>query len=91
MVDLIHGGAIGAAARRYGIPAGKWLDLSTGISPWSWPVPALPESVWRCLPEDDDALALAAAACYGCDPTAVLPVKLSFLIAGSFQLVIEPR
>jgi len=53
---LDHGGRLNAAAARYGIDRGDWLDLSTGISPWSWPVPALPESIWRRLPEDDDGL-----------------------------------
>ena len=51
-----HGGRLHEAARRWGIPVSDWLDLSTGISPWAWPVPALPESVWRRLPEDDDGL-----------------------------------
>lgn len=51
-----HGGRLNAAVRRWGIPRSDWLDLSTGISPWSWPVPAMPEEVWRRLPEDDDGL-----------------------------------
>lgn len=53
---LAHGGRLRTAARRYGIPVAEWLDLSTGISPWSWPVPEVPESVWRRLPESDDGL-----------------------------------
>ena len=52
-----HGGRLNQAARRWGIPRQDWLDLSTGISPWSWPVPVIPEVVWRRLPEDDDGLA----------------------------------
>ena len=31
-----HGGQLHRAAARYGIPVTDWLDLSTGISPWSW-------------------------------------------------------
>lgn len=57
---LDHGGRLRAAARRYGIPLDRWLDLSTGISPWSWPVPPVPESVYRRLPEDDDGLVAVA-------------------------------
>lgn len=61
----VHGGSLRQAARRYGIPVADWLDLSTGINPWSWPVPALPTDVWRRLPEDDDDLVDRACACYG--------------------------
>lgn len=63
-----HGGQLTAASRRYGIPVADWLDISTGIAPWSWPVPALPESVWSRLPEPDDGLLAAAADYYGCVP-----------------------
>lgn len=51
-----HGGRLLQAARRWGIPADDWLDLSTGISPWSWPVPPVPISVWQRLPDEDDDL-----------------------------------
>ena len=57
---LDHGGGINAAARHHGIPVDQWLDLSTGINPRGWPVPALPEAVWQRLPEADDQLERAA-------------------------------
>lgn len=63
-----HGGQLGQASRHYGIPVADWLDVSTGISPWVWPVPALPESVWSRLPEADDGLLETAADYYGCAP-----------------------
>lgn len=62
---LEHGGNILQAARRYAIPPQDWLDLSTGINPLGWPVPALPAETWRRLPETDDGLTEAAAAYYG--------------------------
>ncbi|WP_349617351.1 threonine-phosphate decarboxylase CobD [Azotobacter salinestris] len=62
---LEHGGRLRAAAQRYGIPPGDWLDLSTGIAPEPWPVPPLSPDAWARLPEDDDGLAEAACACYG--------------------------
>lgn len=62
---LEHGGRLLRAAREYGIPPEDWLDLSTGISPFAWPVPALPASVWQRLPQDDDGLVEAACAYYG--------------------------
>ncbi|OFZ68335.1 MAG: threonine-phosphate decarboxylase [Betaproteobacteria bacterium RBG_16_58_11] len=62
---LEHGGKLAQAAQRYGIPAETWLDLSTGINPIGWPVPALPANAWRRLPEDNDGLIDAARAYYG--------------------------
>ncbi len=53
---LEHGGRLLRAARQYGIPVDDWLDLSTGVSPFPWPVPALPAAAWHRLPEDDDGL-----------------------------------
>lgn len=62
---LEHGGGIIAAARRYGIPERDWLDLSTGLNPHGWPVPALPADAWQRLPETNDGLEQAAARYYG--------------------------
>lgn len=54
--ESTHGGALRAAARRYGIAESEWLDLSTGINPHGWPVPPLDPELWRRLPEPDDGL-----------------------------------
>lgn len=62
---LEHGGRIRAAAARYSIPEDAWLDLSTGINPIGWPVPALPAELWQALPQDEDGLADAACGFYG--------------------------
>lgn len=62
---LEHGGKLGEAARRWDIPRADWLDLSTGIAPWPYPLPALPAEVWQRLPEDADGLDAAAQAYYG--------------------------
>jgi len=69
---LEHGGRLRAAARQYGIPETDWLDLSTGIAPWPWPLPAIPARAWARLPEADDGLETAAQAYYGA--AQVLPV-----------------
>jgi len=69
---LEHGGGLIAAARRYGIPREEWLDLSTGLNPQGWPVPALPASCWQRLPEEHDGLEAAAAGYYG--SASLLPV-----------------
>lgn len=69
---LEHGGRLQRAAREHGIAVADWLDLSTGISPFPWPVPDLPASAWHRLPEDDDGLLEAAANYY--DTRQLLPV-----------------
>jgi cobalamin biosynthetic protein CobC len=69
---LEHGGRLGQAAARYGIPQDRWLDLSTGINPQGWPVPPLPADVWQRLPQEDDGLERAAARYFACD--SLLPV-----------------
>ena len=69
---LEHGGRLLRAAHEYGIPVEDWLDLSTGISPFAWPVPPVPASAWHRLPEDDDGLLEAARAYYG--QPSLLPV-----------------
>lgn len=62
---LEHGGRLRAAAQRYGIALSDWLDLSTGIAPYGWPLPAIPASAWVRLPEPQDGLEAAACDYYG--------------------------
>lgn len=62
---LEHGGKLRAAAAQWNIPLADWLDLSTGIAPWSYPLPAPPAEVWQRLPEADDGLEAAAQHYYG--------------------------
>ena len=69
---LEHGGRLRRAAAHYGIALGDWLDLSTGINPEAYPLPAIPLAAWQRLPEEDDGLEAAAAGYYG--SAALLPV-----------------
>lgn len=69
---LEHGGRLLRAARTYDIAPSEWLDLSTGISPFAWPVPEVPASAWHRLPEDDDGLIETARDYY--DASHLLPV-----------------
>ena len=62
---LEHGGRLREAATHYQIPLENWLDLSTGINPEAWPVPALSADCWQRLPEADDGLEAAATKYYG--------------------------
>ncbi len=69
---LEHGGRLRKAAQHYGIDLADWLDLSTGLAPWPWAIPPIPERAWARLPETDDGLEAAACAYYGVNQ--VLPV-----------------
>ncbi|ROV58350.1 aminotransferase class I/II-fold pyridoxal phosphate-dependent enzyme [Vibrio ponticus] len=61
---LHHGGRLIQEAQQRNSDPQQWLDLSTGISPISYPVPEIPTSVWHRLPEDEDGLVEAAAQYY---------------------------
>jgi cobalamin biosynthetic protein CobC len=62
-----HGGDLAFATHLYGAPADGWLDLSTGINPFGYPLPALPEATYRRLPDRAalEALLLIARQAYG--------------------------
>lgn len=70
---LEHGGRLLAAAEHYGIAPEHWLDLSTGIAPYAYPVPPIPATAWQRLPEDEDGLAAIACRCYGARQALPLP------------------
>lgn len=57
-----HGGRLAAAAAYFGSAPTPWIDLSTGISPWTYPVPDVDPSVWNRLPEPEELGRLEAAA-----------------------------
>lgn len=64
---LLHGGDLdGARAAFPGAPL-PWVDLSTGINPWPYPLPPVPQDAWTRLPGrgEEAALRAAAADCYG--------------------------
>ncbi|WP_060483700.1 threonine-phosphate decarboxylase CobD [Pseudomonas sp. NBRC 111123] len=69
---LEHGGRLLRAVRQYAIAREDWLDLSSGIAPWSYPIPPIPLDAWARLPETDDGLEDAARRYYRA--TQLLPV-----------------
>lgn len=71
---LIHGGRLIEAANKNKSNINQWQDLSTGISPWTWPVPdEIPKFIWRSLP-NDKPLREAASVYYRCPETLCFPV-----------------
>jgi cobalamin biosynthetic protein CobC len=58
-----HGGDLTQAMAEFGGAPDQWLDLSTGINPWPWPIPAdLPSHLWERLPTRADEQSLLSAA-----------------------------
>jgi cobalamin biosynthetic protein CobC len=96
-----HGGDPAAAEARFGKPKDGWLDLSTGINPFAYPLPPLDASVWQRLPDTgaDRALRRAAAEAWGAADadtivaapgTQALIQALSRLYAPARIAVLEP-
>jgi L-threonine-O-3-phosphate decarboxylase len=75
-----HGGNLLAAAERYGIAASQWLDLSTGISPYPYPVGAIEEIDWRHLPQESAGFRRSVTGYYG---------SASFLAVAGSQAAIQ--
>ena len=67
-----HGGGVDAAAQHYGGSRTDWIDLSTGINPKAYPVPAFSALDWAALPDRNaqDALINAARAFWQIPPGA---------------------
>lgn len=49
-MSLLHGGQLARVAAQYQINEQHWLDLSTGIAPFSYPIPAINAQAWQDLP-----------------------------------------
>lgn len=89
-----HGGDLAAAEERWGRPAQGWLDLSTGINPWPYPVSGLPAEAWTRLPgaTEEARLRRAAAHRFGCRADQVLAAPgTSALIAALPRIVPSGR
>ncbi|MEO0444061.1 MAG: threonine-phosphate decarboxylase [Pseudomonadota bacterium] len=70
-----HGGDLDCATSLFGRPEQGWLDLSTGISPWPYPVPAIPDTIFHHLPYNHHHLLLAAEQYYACPYEFILPTN----------------
>lgn len=83
--QLEHGGRLDEAVARFGGRREDWLDLSTGLNPWPWPVPDLAPHLWARLPEAaaEHRTADAARACYG------VPGDEAVVVANGSQALIQ--
>ena len=57
-----HGGALEVARRLAPRAPEPWIDLSTGVNPHAYPLPALAPEAWSRLPESEALAKLEAAA-----------------------------
>lgn len=57
-----HGGNLGAARRLFPDAPKPWIDLSTGVNPHAYPLPAISGEAWMRLPDVATVGALEAAA-----------------------------
>lgn len=74
--DLTHGGNVDRLIAAYPDAPRPWLDVSTGINPWPYPVPALAPEVFARLPTVTDYRRCrnAIAGAIGCPETACVPI-----------------
>jgi cobalamin biosynthetic protein CobC len=75
-----HGGNLVAASQHFAIPINQWIDLSTGINPCSYPIPAISQKYFHQLPEANNVSLLAAAKNY-------YQVESLQVAAGSQQII----
>ncbi|WP_457795502.1 threonine-phosphate decarboxylase CobD [Methylocystis sp. S23] len=59
---IAHGGRLDEARRLYPNAPRPWIDLSTGINPHPYPLPAVAPEIWARLPDDEAFAALETAA-----------------------------
>jgi cobalamin biosynthetic protein CobC len=64
---VAHGGALDEARLRHPFAPEPWIDLSTGVNPFPFPLPPIPAESWARLPfaREDLELRRAAAIRYG--------------------------
>ncbi|WP_052190914.1 aminotransferase class I/II-fold pyridoxal phosphate-dependent enzyme [Chitinibacter sp. ZOR0017] len=60
-----HGGNLATIMANFGGSRADWIDCSTGIAPYSYPLPPLPAAVVQHLAHPDANFHAAAAAYYG--------------------------
>lgn len=85
-----HGGDLSFAEKHFGRPASQWLDLSTGISPWPWIPPDIPNKIFHQLPGDNQDLLVAASKYYQCELQYLCPVPGSQWAIQSIPLQVKP-
>ncbi len=93
VAPIAHGGDLGGLRQAFPDAPEPWLDLSTGINPVPYRVPALEASAWTRLPEAAEVRALreAAAAAYGApDADHVVPAPGTQILIETLPRLLAP-
>ena len=61
---VAHGGALDEARLRHPFAPEPWIDLSTGVNPFPYPLPPIPPELWARLPFAREELELRQAAAF---------------------------
>jgi cobalamin biosynthetic protein CobC len=88
-----HGGDLGAARLAFPGAPEPFIDLSTGINPYPYPIPQLPAELFTRLPEQAalDRLAAIAAQAYGAPSAAhVVPAPGSQILLPRVAGLVRP-
>jgi cobalamin biosynthesis protein CobC len=90
---LAHGGDIAAARKMFPGAPEPFIDLSTGINPHPWPLPALPPEIFSRLPDRAGIrhLAAIAAKTYGApSPDHVVPAPGTQILLPQVAALVKP-
>src|SRR5262245_66406523 len=90
---LLHGGDVATARRLFPAAPEPFIDLSTGINPYSYPLPQLSPELFARLPEPAalDGLAAAAAQAYGApSPDHVVPAPGTQILLPLVAALVPP-
>lgn len=87
-----HGGDLAAVRLRFPAAPEPWIDLSTGINPHAYPLPAIDAELWRRLPQasDEQAALQAAAQRYGCEAGRIVAAPGSQALIQVLPRLVEP-
>jgi len=91
---LGHGGRLGAARTAWPDAPTPWIDLSTGINPHPYPLPAFAPETWSRLPDPDSLRTLerVAATAFGVeDPARVVAAAGSEALIRLLPRLLEGR
>jgi cobalamin biosynthetic protein CobC len=90
---LVHGGGLAAAQRLFTDAPEPFIDLSTGINPYSYPLPQLPPDLFTRLPDPDvlATVATIAAQSYGApSPAHVVPAPGTQILLPLVAALLRP-
>lgn len=91
--DLLHGGALDAMQQQFPSAPKPWIDLSTGVNPWPYPVDNTHFDTIARLPQQAEMQSLrrAAANSFGINPDHLLAAPGSELLIRLLPLVTQAQ